>query len=140
MNDSCQIGGHSDVQKLARKESKLTNHDQMAQSLYERFNNRDVDGVIELLHADVEWVNEPKGLHVRGLDELRALWKRQKGAAIVHFDITRVTPREHGFFVVVQEKVWKHDKELLFDGPVGHDYKLKDKKIVRCDIVDADLY
>lgn len=113
-------------------------HNQMARALYGRFNARDVDGVAELLHADVEWVNEPKEIHVRGLDELRAGWIRQKGVAIVHFDITSVTSKEDGFFVVVQEKVWTPEKELLFDGPVGHDYKLKEDKIIRCDIVDAD--
>ena len=102
------------------------------------YNARDVDGVAKFLHDDVEWVNEPKEIHVRGLEELRAGWVRQKDVAIVHFDITRVTSKENGFFVVVQEKVWTPEKELLFDGPVGHDYKLKDDKIIRCDIVDAD--
>ncbi len=113
-------------------------YNRLAHTLYERFNARDVDGIFELLHAEVEWVNEPKDIHVHGLDELHVVWTRQKGTAIVHFDVTSVTPKENGFFVVVQEKVWTHEKELLFDGPVGHDYTLKEEKIIRCDIVDAD--
>lgn len=113
-------------------------HNQIADALYQRFNARDIDGIFGLLHDDVEWVNEPKNIHIVGLEKLRELWIKQKNAAIVHFDITSVRPKADGFFVVVQEKVWTPDKELLFDGPVGHDYKLSDEKIIRCDIVDAD--
>lgn len=113
-------------------------YEKLARNLYERFNARDIDAVAGFLHLQVEWVNEPKGLYVQGLDRLRALWTKQKGVAIVHFDVTSVASTAGGFFVVVQEKVWTPEKELLFDGPVGHDYKVKDQKIIRCDIVDAD--
>lgn len=111
-------------------------HEKLIQSLYERFNARDIESLLELLQPDVEWVNEPKESHVCGVDELRGHWTRQKNAARVHFDIVSSTPGEKGAFVVVQEKVWVND-ELIFDGPVGHDFTVRDGKIVRCDIVDA---
>ena len=113
-------------------------YEKLAHRMYERFNARDVEGVAEHLHADVEWVNAPKGIHIKGIKDLRDSWTRQKDIAIVHFDVTRVVSAADGFFVTVQEKVWTPDKELLFDGPVGHDYKVSDGKIIRCDIVDAD--
>lgn len=113
-------------------------YEKLAHDLYKKFNARDADGVAEFLHPDVEWINKPKSLYIHGLDKLRASWTKQKDIAIVHFDVTSVTPKKGGFFVVVQEKVWTPDKKLLFDGPVGHDYRVKDAQIIRCDIVDAD--
>ncbi len=113
-------------------------YEKLARNLYEKFNVRDVDAVAGFLHPQVEWVNKPKKIHVQGLEKLRESWVKQKGVAIVHFDVTSVKPKKGGFFVVVQEKVWTPEKRLLFDGPVGHDYKMRDGKIIRCDIVNAD--
>ena len=109
----------------------------LAQSLYERFNAGDIDGVVELLRPNVAWVNEPKGQYIQGKEKLHAIWSEQGKVAKIHFEIISVTPRDKGMFVVVREKVWKLLDELIFDGPVGHDYTILDGKIARCDIVDA---
>lgn len=110
---------------------------QLAQSLYERFNVGDIDRMVELLHPDIEWVNEPKDQYTQGKESLHAAWSQIGKIAKVHFDIVSSTPTEKGMFVVVQEKIWKPEDELIFDGPVGHDYTILDGKIRRCDIVDA---
>ncbi len=112
------------------------NENELAQAMYGRFAEKDVEGMLEFIHADVEWVNEPKGMHIRGKDALRKAWTNPNPAARVQLDISDVQQLPAGMLVTVQEKVWIDD-EMVFDGPVGHKYTLRDGKIARCDIVDV---
>ena len=113
------------------------NQNKLAKSFYDRFNARNIDGMVELLHPDVEWVNEPKGEYTQGKEKLHAAWSKLELVANIHFDIVGITPSDKGMLVIVQEKIWKPEDKLIFDGPVGHDYTILDGKIRRCDIVDA---
>ena len=45
--------------------------------VYERFNARDIDGVLACLHADVVWANGQDGGYVQGHDGVRHYWTRQ---------------------------------------------------------------
>ena len=108
----------------------------LAEALYSRFANRDIEAMLELIRKDVEWVNEPKDIHIRGKEQLRSVWMNPNPAAKVQFDILSVEPNADGMLVTVQEKVWM-DGELIFDGPVGHRYTVRDGLVARCDIVDV---
>ena len=44
--------------------------------VYERFNARDIDGVLACLHADVQWANGQDGGYVHGHDGVRRYWTR----------------------------------------------------------------
>ena len=45
--------------------------------LYDRFNARDIDGVLTALTDDVAWANGMDGGHVHGREAIRAYWTRQ---------------------------------------------------------------
>jgi len=45
--------------------------------VYERFNARDIDGVLACLHPDVQWANGQDGGYVHGHDGVRRYWTRQ---------------------------------------------------------------
>jgi ketosteroid isomerase-like protein len=45
--------------------------------LYDRFNARDIDGVLVALTEDVAWANGMEGGHVHGHDAVRDYWTRQ---------------------------------------------------------------
>ena len=45
--------------------------------VYERFNARDIEGVLASLHGDVTWANGQDGGHVHGHREVRSYWTRQ---------------------------------------------------------------
>ncbi len=49
----------------------------MFERLYERFNARDIDGVLAHLASDVDWPNGWEGGYVKGHDEVRDYWTRQ---------------------------------------------------------------
>ena len=111
-------------------------NEDIVREFYRRFTDGEREQMFELLADDVEWVNEPKDIHTRGQDELKALWARQGAAAKVEIKPVRFTLIPHGVLVEIAEKVWIDDK-LVFEGPVGHKYQLSNDKIRRCDIVDV---
>lgn len=98
----------------------------MLETLYERFNARDIDGVLALLTSDVDWPNGWEGGYLRGHDEVRDYWTRQWAA----IDGT-VTPE--GFSVqpdgridvTVHQVVKNLDGEPLSDSTVHHIYRLR---------------
>ena len=111
--------------------------EELITTLYARLGQRDREGMLELIAEDVEWVNEPKDIHIRSKDELRALWTKYMDAARIEMDATSITLTDKGAKSIVRERVWNLNGELLFDGPVGHDYVVENTLIRRCDIVDA---
>jgi len=54
---------HSDIEVLKR--------------IYDRFNKRDIDGVLAALANDVAWANGMDGGHVHGRESVREYWTRQ---------------------------------------------------------------
>ncbi len=44
---------------------------------YQAFNARNIDGVLALMHPDVQWPNGWEGGYVYGHDEVRTYWLRQ---------------------------------------------------------------
>jgi ketosteroid isomerase-like protein len=45
--------------------------------MYDAFNRRDVDRVLECLTPDVAWANGMEGGHVHGVEAVRSYWSRQ---------------------------------------------------------------
>src|ERR1700682_3382755 len=45
--------------------------------IYDRFNARDIDGVLTVLTDDVVWANGMDGGHVHGREAVREYWTRQ---------------------------------------------------------------
>ena len=45
--------------------------------MYDRFNARDIDGVLAALADDVAWANGMDGGHVHGREAVREYWTRQ---------------------------------------------------------------
>lgn len=113
--------------------------------LYERFNARDIDGVLSALSDDVAWANGMDGGHEQGREAVRAYWTRQW--AIIS---PRVEPVR--FQRIAEDKVKAEVRQTirdlagnplqgqahqLVDKMVGHIFQLRDGKVVRFDIEDA---
>jgi hypothetical protein len=102
---------------------------------YEAFNARDVDAVVALMHADVDWPNAFEGGRVRGRDEVRAYWARQ----FAQID-PRVTPRAFAvrpdgrIAVTVHQVVRSPAGDVLSEGDVVHVYALRDGLVARMDV------
>src|SRR5262249_53866979 len=49
----------------------------LLERIYDRFNARDIDGVLTVLTDDVVWANGMDGGHVHGREAVREYWARQ---------------------------------------------------------------
>lgn len=110
-------------------------------SMYERFNARDIDGVLVALHDDVEWANGMEGGHVRGKAGVRDYWTRQLSEVSPRVDPITFDPRGDGVVVVeVRQTVYDlSGRPLASQGGlhsrvVRHVYRFDGGKVARFDI------
>jgi hypothetical protein len=54
--------------------------------IYDRFNARDIDGVLTALTDDVAWANGMDGGHVHGREAVREYWTRQWAMVSPHVE------------------------------------------------------
>lgn len=113
--------------------------------IYDRFNARDIDGVLAALTDDVAWANGMDGGHVHGREAVRAYWTRQW--TIVDPRVEPVGFRRAADGAIVAE-VRQTVRDLegrplqghthgLADKTVAHVFRLREGKVARFDIGDA---
>jgi hypothetical protein len=107
----------------------------MIEELYQAFNARQIDAVLERLTPDVDWPNGMEGGRVHGREAVRDYWLRQW--AVIDPSVTprRVTTDEAGQVVVdVHQIVRDRTGQVLADRMVQHVYTFRDGLIARMDI------
>ena len=111
--------------------------EQLLTRAYERFNARDIDGALALMHADVDWPNGMEGGREVGHDAVRAYWTRQFGMVDSKVEPTGFSTDDEGRVVVdVHQVVHDTDGNLISEGEVKHVYTLRDGLVERMDIVE----
>ena len=122
-------------------------HDATAvlKQLYDRFNCRDIDGVLAALADDVVWANGMDGGHVVGHAAVRAYWTRQWSVVSPH--VAPVAFREAPDGVVIAEvrqtvldldgNPLEGQAHGLKDRTVEHVFHFNAGRIVRFDIAEA---
>jgi ketosteroid isomerase-like protein len=113
--------------------------------LYERFNARDIDGVLVALTEDVAWANGMDGGHVQGHEALRDYWTRQWAMVSPRVDPVSFHRAADGAIVaeVLQSVRDLDGKPLqgqthgLKDKTVGHVFRFRAGKVARFDIQDG---
>ncbi len=112
--------------------------------IYDRFNARDIDGVLAALADDVAWANGMDGGYVHGHEAIRAYWTRQWALVSPHVDPVSFRKAADDT-IVAQVRQSVHDLEGkplqeqthgLRDKTVGHVFRLRDGKVTRFDIQD----
>ena len=108
---------------------------ELIKDLYDRFNSRDVEGVLTALADDVAWANGMDGGHVHGRDAVRDYWTRQW--AVVSPHVVPVAFRDADTGVVTVEVI-----QTVFDLdglPLsGQSHGLKDKRVTHVFVVAGD--
>ena len=113
--------------------------------IYDRFNKRDIDGVLAALADDVAWANGMDGGHVHGREGVREYWTRQWAVVSPHVEPVGFHRMADGAIIAtVRQSVRDLDGNPLqgqthglTDKMVGHVFHLRDGKVVRFDIQDA---
>ena len=113
--------------------------------MYDGFNARDIDGVLDMLDDDVAWANGMDGGHVHGHDAVRDYWTRQWTIVSPHVEPVSFDKNADGSVVVtvqqsirdLEGKPLKDQTHGLKDKTVGHVFHLRGGKVTRFDIRDA---
>ena len=103
--------------------------------LYERFNARDMDAVVAMLHFDVLWANGMEGGHVSGHRGVRDYWTRQWAMIDPHVEpVSFSRLADEGVVVEVHQTVRDLSGNILSDGIVRHVFRVEHGLIRRFDI------
>lgn len=113
--------------------------------LYDRFNARDIDGVLVALTEDVAWANGMDGGHVHGHAAVRDYWTRQWALASPRVEPVGFARTADGAIVAevlqtirdLEGRPLEGQTHGLKDKTVGHVFRLRDGKVARFDIQDA---
>ncbi len=112
--------------------------------LYDRFNRRDIDGVLAALTDDVVWANGMDGGHVHGHGGLRDYWTHQWSVVDPHVEpVGFETAADGSVLARVRQTVRDLDGNVveqahgLKDAVVGHVFRFRDGKVARFDIEGA---
>ncbi len=104
------------------------------ENIYQNFNDRKVDLVINEMTNDVQWANGMEGGYVYGHKNVKEYWIRQ--FVLVSSNVTPLEIDEENNIVKIKVHQVVHDinGNLLSDEIVYHFFTLKDDKIARFDI------
>ena len=113
--------------------------------IYDRFNARDIDGVLTELTDDVAWANGMDGGHVQGREAVREYWTRQWTVVSPHVEPVDFHPTEDGAIKArvrqtifdLEGKPLQDQTHGLKDKTVGHVFRFRAGKVARFDIEDA---
>jgi hypothetical protein len=105
---------------------------------YAGFNARDIDGVLKVLHPDVDWPNGMEGGRVLGHAGVRDYWTRQWTLIDPHVEPTAIQTDASGLVIVdVHQVVRDLSGALLMDRMVQHVYTIEQGLITRMDIRES---
>ncbi len=85
---------------------------ELLKRIYDRFNARDIDGVLTVLTDDVAWANGMDGGYVHGREAVREYWTRQWSMVSPHVERWAFRPRSRRqaaagkFLKLILEKSW----------------------------------
>jgi hypothetical protein len=109
-------------------------------SAYKHFNARDIDAVLNLMHAQVDWPNAMEGSRVHGHAEVRDYWTRQWAIVDPHVEPTDFTSEPGGRTAVhVHQVVRDLTGKVLLDHMVQHVYLVQDGLIRSMEIRETPL-
>jgi ketosteroid isomerase-like protein len=110
-------------------------HEPLLRAMYDAFNRRDIEAVLEAMHGDVDWPNAWEGGRVHGRDAVREYWTRQFAAIDPHVEPQGFRITDDGrVAVAVHQVVRSLDGDLLADQVVTHVYAFRDALVERMDV------
>ena len=117
----------------------------LLERIYERFNARDMDGVLSVLTDDVVWANGMDGGYVHGREAVREYWTRQWAMVSPHVEPVGFRRAADGAIIAevrqtvrdLEGKPLQGQTHGLKDKTVGHVFRLREGRVARFDIQDA---
>ena len=109
--------------------------EQRLRELYDAFNARDVDAVLNAVTDDVDWPNAWEGGRIHGKAAMRSYWVRQWAEIDPRVEPVEIGEREDGrVAVAVEQTVLGLDGGLIAKRSVRHVYAFRDGLVSRMDV------
>jgi len=123
----------------------MDNDIEVLKRMYNCFNARDIDGVLDAVSDDVAWANGMEGGYVHGREGIREYWTRQWAVVSPHVEPVSFDRAQDGsIFVEVRQSVrdlqgrpLQDQTHGLRDKTVGHVFHFQEGKVTRFDIQDV---
>jgi ribosomal protein S18 acetylase RimI-like enzyme/ketosteroid isomerase-like protein len=112
-------------------------NERLLERAYAAFNARDIDGILAMMHADVDWPNGMEGGRLHGHEEVREYWRRQFDLIDSRVEPQRIEQRPGGQVVVTVRQVVRDGAgSVISEGTVEHRYVISEGLIERMDVHD----
>jgi hypothetical protein len=117
------------------KNSAISEQEVILKQTYKRFNDRNIDATLAMMHPEVDWPNGMEGGIEHGHQAVRNYWVRQWKIFDPHVEPTEYNKEEDGRINVTVHQV-VHDLEgnLLVDQIIQHVYTFEDGLIKAMEI------
>jgi uncharacterized protein YndB with AHSA1/START domain len=102
-----QINWHYWLQQKLPGVLTMSSNQQLLQSLYEAFNNRELETIISVMHPDVKWANGVEGGFVYGREAVREYWTNQYKVIQVQLETLKFETDEKNRNVVTVHQIVK---------------------------------
>jgi limonene-1,2-epoxide hydrolase len=113
----------------------MSSNQQLLQSLYAAFNNREIETIISVMHPDVKWANGVEGGFVHGRDAVREYWTNQFKVIQVQLEILKFETDEKNRNVVTVHQIVKDlQGNLLVDTTVEQIFTIENGLFVLYEI------
>jgi ketosteroid isomerase-like protein len=129
----------------AKEREPMDGDIELLKRIYDRFNARDIDGVLAVLADDVAWANGMDGGHVHGREAVREYWARQWTMVSPRVEPVSFQRTADGVIIAevrqsvrdLEGKPLQGQTQGLKDKTVGHVFRLREGKVARFDIQDV---
>ena len=117
----------------------MTSNQQFLQNLYDAFNKREIETIIELMHPDVKWANGLEGGFVYGRDAVREYWTNQFKDIQPELETLKFETDENSRYIVTVHQIIKDlQGNVLADVTVHQIFTIEDGLISLYEIGESD--
>ena len=113
---------------------KMRSNKELLAEAYRAFNLRDIDAVLALMSADVDWPKAFEGVRAVGAAEVRAYWTKQWTQVDPRVEPVNIEEEGSRTVVDVHQVVRDLDGKVLADQMVQHVYQIENGLITRMDV------
>jgi uncharacterized protein YndB with AHSA1/START domain len=134
-----QINWHYWLQQTLPGVLTMNSDRQLLRSLYDAFNNRELETIISVMHPDVKWANGVEGGFVYGRDAVREYWTNQYKVIQVQLETLKFETDENNRNVVTVHQIVKDlQGNLLADMTVKQIFTIENDSIVLYEIGETE--
>jgi phage pi2 protein 07 len=134
-----QIDWHYWLQQTLLGVLTMSSNQQLLQNLYDAFNKREIETIVEVMHPDVKWTNGLEGGFVYGRDAVREYWINQFKNIQVQLETLEFETDEKNRNVVTVHQIVKDlQGNLLADMTVKQIFTIENGGIVLYEIDETE--